>query len=330
MVNERFRIGSMELVSRIVMPPMATAKSTADGRVTEDLLAYYRARAKSGRLGMIITEHSYVSLEGKAKAGQLSVSRDEDVEGLAALAAAIQAYGTRAVAQINHSGAAALREVTGLPAVSASAVGLPEELHMGDPVAPEELSAEGIARITREFAEAAGRVKRAGFDGVEIHCAHAYLLNQFYSPITNRRTDAYGGSLENRLRFLQEVVAAVRETVGEDYPVAVRLGGCDYMDGGNTVEDCVEASRMLEAAGVDLIDLSGGMCRYVLPGHTEAGYFAEMSAAVKAAVSVPVLVTGGVKKAAEAEELLAAGAADLIGVGRALLADADWAEKEMQ
>ena len=159
---------------------------------------------------------------------------------------------------------------------------------------------------------------------MEIHCAHGYLLNQFYSPLTNKRSDDYGGSLENRLRFTLETVACVRGAVGGKIPIAVRLGGADYLPGGSKEEDAVEACKLLEAAGVDLLDLSGGMCFYMRPGHLEAGYFASMSAKVKSAVSVPVLITGGVKKVADAEALLADGKADLIGVGRALLKDAAW------
>ena len=142
--------------------------------------------------------------------------------------------------------------------------------------------------------------------------------------MTNKRTDDYGGTLENRLRFTLETVACVREAVGGDVPVAVRLGGADYLPGGSKEEDAVQAGILLEKAGVDLLDLSGGMCFFMRPGHLEAGYFSSMSAKVKAAVSVPVMLTGGVKKVADAEALLQAGKADLIGVGRALLKNALW------
>ena len=166
----------------------------------------------------------------------------------------------------------------------------------------------------------------AGYDGIEIHCAHGYLLNQFYSPMTNKRSDAYGGSLENRLRFMLETVALVREAIGTTAPIAVRLGGADYLPGGSSEEDAVEAGALLEAAGVDLIDLSGGMCFFSRPGHLEAGYFSTMSEKVKTRVSVPVLLTGGVQTVSDAEKLLLTGKTDLIGVGRALMKDARWRE----
>lgn len=160
---------------------------------------------------------------------------------------------------------------------------------------------------------------------MEIHSAHGYLLNQFYSPLTNDRRDVYGaGSLENRTRFLVETVAAVRRAVGPDFPVAVRLGGCDYMDGGSTVDDAARTSVLLEQAGVDLIDLSGGLCIYMRPGHREAGWFSDMSRAVKEKVKTPVILTGGVRTPDEAETLLEEGAADFIGVGRAMLQNPAW------
>ena len=144
--------------------------------------------------------------------------------------------------------------------------------------------------------------------------------------MTNKRKDAYGGSLENRLRFTLETAARVREAVGPSVPIAVRLGGADYLPGGSKEEDAAEGASLLEATGVDLIDLSGGMCFFFRPGHLEAGYFSSMSEKVKARVSVPVLLTGGVQRIADAEKLLNAGKADLIGVGRALLKDAHWRE----
>ena len=179
------------------------------------------------------------------------------------------------------------------------------------------------------FAAAAVRAKAAGYDGVEIHSAHGYFLNQFYSPLTNHRTDTYGGSPENRIRLHLEVIAAVRQAVGPDYPIALRLGGCDYMDGGSTVADAVAACKAFTEAGVDLLDLSGGMCSYTVPGRACPGWFRDQSEAVKAAVSVPVILTGGITPAQEAENLLREGAADLIGVGRAILRDHRWAEKEL-
>ncbi|MBE5781636.1 MAG: NADH:flavin oxidoreductase [Clostridiales bacterium] len=328
MLKESLNIGKMTVNNRLVMPPMATAKSTPDGVVTEELCEYYRERAEGGKIGLIITEHSYISKDGKASNGQLSIAEDTDVEGLKKLTETIHSCGSKVIAQINHAGSAALPEVTGCDPVGPSALMHPRK---AGAVLPKELSKEDICRIEDAFAAAALRAKEAGFDGVEIHSAHAYLLNQFYSPLTNHRSDEYGvDTMENRIRIHLETVQKVRKAVGEDYPIALRLGGCDYTEGGSTLMDAVAACVLLEQAGVDLLDISGGMRGYIRPDYTEPGYFSDMTAAIKAKVQVPVLLTGGVTKGEEAENLLAAGAADLIGVGRAIFKDADWARNEVK
>ena len=191
-----------------------------------------------------------------------------------------------------------------------------------------ELSPEEIAEIIRAFTEAALRAKSAGYDGVEIHSAHGYLPNQFYSPLTNRRADDYGGSLENRMRFLTETVRAVRSSVGTRFPISVRLGGCDYMEGGSTIADSVQAAIMLQQAGADLLSVTGGMCRYTREDHSEPGYFRDMSSEIKRSVTIPVLLTGGVQTVDEAEALLMEQAADLIGIGRAILKNPNWPVEE--
>ena len=162
---------------------------------------------------------------------------------------------------------------------------------------------------------------------MELHAAHGYLLNQFYSPLTNRRTDVYGGqTLDSRIRFLLETLKAVRGAVGEEYPIAVRLGGCDYKEGGSSIADSVSACIALEKAGADLLDISGGLFGYMVSDSREPGYFRDMTAQIKQAVQIPVLLTGGVTTPEQAEKLLAEKAADLIGVGRALLKDPSWAD----
>ena len=308
-------IGSLRVGNRLVMPPMQTNK-TDHGHVTEELAQYYRDRAVLSRPGILITEHSCITESGRAAEGQLSLAADALIEEHERLTDAIHEGGSKAFVQLNHAGSNGIGD-----AVSASAVSIPVKKLTKRPRA---LTAEEIREIEGQFAAAALRAVKAGYDGVEIHCAHGYLLNQFYSPLTNKRTDEYGGSLENRLRITLEVVDRVRQAIGGEIPLAVRRGGADYLPGGSKEEDAREAGKLLEAAGVDLLDLSGGMCFYMRPGHLEAGYFSSMSEKVKASVSVPVLLTGGVHKIADAETLLQNGKADLIGVGRALLKDAAW------
>ena len=311
------RIGQLDIPNRLVMPPMQTNK-TDRGHVTAELVQYYRDRAVYSRPGIIITEHSCIAESGRAAEGQLSIASDAYIEEHRQLTDVIHAGGSKAFVQLNHAGSNGIGE-----SVSASPVTIPAKKLTRR---PRELTADEIPEIEAQFAAAAARAVQTGYDGVEIHCAHGYLLNQFYSPMTNKRKDAYGGSLENRLRFTLETAARVREAVGPSVPIAVRLGGADYLPGGSKEEDAAEGAVLLEAAGVDLIDLSGGMCFFFRPGHLEAGYFSSMSEKVKARVSVPVLLTGGVQHIADAEKLLDSGKADLIGVGRALLKDAHWRE----
>lgn len=236
--------------------------------------------------------------------------------------------GPKAFAQISHAGAAADSQMTGCPVLGPSAA----SDSAGDPVfknmnlKTKAMDSGDIKKVIRDFVSAALRAKAAGFDGVEIHSAHRYLLNQLYSPLTNKRTDEYSGNtLEGRLRLHLEIIQAIREAVGKDYPLAIRLGACDYMDGGTTLEDSIRAAKYLEAVGIDLLDISGGLCGTARPGHPEPGYFSELSQGIKENVSIPVMVTGGVRTPEDAKKLLADGKADLIGVGRALLKDPDWA-----
>ena len=307
-------VHNVELANRLVMPPMATGK-TPDGTVQDDLLAYYDARSKGGCIGLIVTEHAYISPEGKAHEGQLSVSRDTDIPGLTKLVETIHKNNTRVIAQINHAGSAAMEEITGYPAISASVTAQPEYARKSEkPV--REMTADDMHTVAKKFAEAALRVKEAGFDGVEIHAAHGYLLDQFYSPLGNKRTDAYGGDLDGRIHLLLDVIHAVREAVGADYLVAL--------------DDAVYACKKFEKAGVDLLDISGGFNGFTVKNRKGPGFFADASSAIREAVHVPVILTGGVTKANEAEALLEEGAADLIGVGRAIFKDADWAKKEME
>ena len=317
MLNEPIRIGTLTLKNRLVMPPMHTGLTDA-GHVTDALVEYYHDRAAFSAPGLIIMEHCAVAADGRASDTQLLLSDDGMIAEHRRLTEAIHAGGSRAIAQLNHAGS------NGIDApVSASAVVNPRAQEQRFPRA---LTPEEMARIGDAYVAAARRAMQAGYDGVELHCAHAYLFNQFYSPLTNHREDAYGGSLENRLRFLLETYEKVRAALGDDVPVAVRLGGADYLPGGSTEEDAVAAALLLEAAGVDLIDLSGGMCGFVLRDHPEAGYFGSMSEKVRRAVHTPVLLTGGVQTVADAERLLAEGKADLIGVGRALFKNARWRE----
>ena len=316
-INEELKIGAVTAKNRLVMPPMQTDKARM-GRATEDMIKYYRDRAVYSRPGLIITEHCYVAKGGRIE-DQLSIADDSVIEDHYRIADAIHDGGSLAVCQISHAGSRTIESP-----VSASGIKTPAGKNGA---VPRPLGIDEIKEIEDLFAAAAVRAKKAGYDGVEIHCAHSYLINQFWSPLTNKRTDEYGGSVENRLRFLLETIDKVRASIGDDMIIAVRLGGSDYMDGGNTEEDAVEAAKLIEKTGADLLDVSGGMCGYIRAGHDEPGYFRSMTEKIKTAVSMPVILTGGVKTLEEAEALLEEGAADMIGAGRAILTNPVWGKR---
>ncbi|MBR4164403.1 MAG: NADH:flavin oxidoreductase [Solobacterium sp.] len=321
MLKEEICIGNSKLNNRIVMPPMATSKSTPEGFITPELIDYYRQRAVAGT-GLIITEHAYISEEGKASPNQVSVSKDEDIEGLRKLADEIHhCSNTKIIVQINHAGSLAKPDVSETGIIAPSAVVHPRRK---DGMIPKEMNTDDIEKVIYDFVQAAKRVQEAGFDGVEIHGAHGYLLNQFYSPLTNKRTDAYGGCLENRIRIHCQILDAVRKETGKDFMISIRLGGVDYLEGGSTVEDSVQASVLFEKHGADIISVTGGLRGYINPDDATPGYFRDMSVPVKQAVKISVLLTGGINTPEEAEAVLQEGYADLAGIGRAMLKDPDW------
>ncbi|HBM79311.1 MAG: NADH:flavin oxidoreductase [Clostridiales bacterium] len=317
--------GKLFLKNRLIMPPMATSKSEEDGRVSREMLDYYDEKSRGGYISLVIIEHSFISKRGKASERQLSVSDDDLIGGLKALADTIHRNGTKAVMQINHAGSATSKDITGYDEVGPSSVPNPRRGNI-----PRELTRTEIEGIVREFKNAAVRVKKAGFDGVEIHSAHGYLLDQFLSPLTNKRIDEYGTDIKGRIKIHLDVVRAVRSAVGEDFPILLRLGASDYMEGGTTIEDSKIAAVEFEKAGVDILDISGGFCGYMVPGLTGQGYFSPLSEAIKKVVSIPVILTGGITEAKAAEKLLSEGKTDLIGVGRAMYKDSGWARKAIE
>jgi NADPH2 dehydrogenase len=316
---------SLSLRNRIVMPPMWSAQALPDGRVTDKIVEYHRVRAAAG-CGLIIVEHSFISPGGRHTPTQIGVYSDDMIEGLSRLAAAIKSEGSTAALQISHAGSRVSSQVlvTAKP-VAPSAVHHPYEAGGEIPVA---ISREQTYEIAQDFAAAAGRAQKAGFDAVEIHAAHGFLLSSFLSPLTNQRQDEYGGSVENRSRIHQQVLEAVRRKVGNDYPVFVRLGAHDETPGGLELEDACWTAARLAANGAALIDVSGGLQGSRGVGKTQ-GYFVPYAAAIKKRVDVPVLVTGGFREPAFADRVVREGDADLVGIGRAMLEDPEWARKAL-
>jgi 2,4-dienoyl-CoA reductase-like NADH-dependent reductase (Old Yellow Enzyme family)/thioredoxin reductase len=317
---EPFKIGTMELKNRIIMPAMGTNFSAEDGSVTQRLINYHVERAKGG-VGLIIVEGAYVEPRGKGSVRQLAVDHDSKIPGLRELAAAVRANGAKVALQLFHGGRQSHSSIIGTQPVSASEV--PCQL-TGE--TPRALTVPEIKDVIEAFAEAARRTKEAGFDAVEIHGAHGYLISQFLSPLTNRRNDQYGGDVRGRARFLLEILERVREKVGSGYPVLCRINGDDYIEGGIKLEEAKVIAKMLEDGGVNAIHVSGGIYDSPIPVTTAPmtlprGNMVHLAAGIKKVVNVPVIAVGRINDPELAEEILRQGKADLVSMGRALLAD---------
>lgn len=307
------------------MPPLASGKADVNGYVTKNVLDHYNERTKGGYISLVIIEHCFVSNEGKASSNQLSIADDNTTEGLTKLVNLIHNNNTKVVIQINHAGSKANEKVTGYTPVGPSKIANPNNGYV-----PNELSISEIQNIQNYFVTAALRAKKAGADGVEIHSAHGYLINQFLSPLTNLRNDEFGGNINNRVKILLDIIKKVRNLVGYDFPIFVRLGACDYMDGGITVEDGVYLSKLLEKCGVDFLDISRGFSGYNIKGLDGEGFFSTLTEKIKKEVSIPIILTGGIKTAEGAEKLLCENKADLIGVGREILKNPLWAKNAIE
>jgi NADPH2 dehydrogenase len=314
---EPLKVNGYTLRNRIVLPPMQTGKATFEGAVTNKLINFYVRR--SSAVGLPIVEHAYVSPTGKIGPKQLGIYDDKLIGGFANLANRMHEVGAPAVVQISHAGGVTNKKVIGAIPAGPSARPKTRMLEINE-----------IETIVDDFAQAAGRLVNAGCDGVELHGAHGYLLNQFFSPLLNKRNDEYGGSLENRMYFPLLVVKRVREQL-KDKLLLYRLGSDDLAPEGTHIEDSVIFAKKLEAAGVDILDVSGGMCGSE-PKQLRRikGYFIPQASGIKKTVQIPVIGVGGITDAEFADELVREGKVDLVAVGRAFWRDNLWAEKAIQ
>jgi NADPH2 dehydrogenase len=296
---------------------MQTGRTSFEGEVTNRLINFYVRR--SSHLGLPIVEHSYVSPAGKIGPKQLAIHQDSSISGFEKLANALHAVGVPAVVQISHAGGVTNKRVIGTEPVGPS----PREKS-------RMLETSEIYAIVDDFALAAERATKAGFDGVEIHGAHGYLLNQFFSPLFNRREDEFGGSLERRIHFPLLIVEKVRRILGNRL-LLYRLGSDDLAPSGTHIEDSIFFARRLESLGVDILDISGGMCGSEPRQLRQIkGYFVPQASEIKKAVKVPVIGVGGITEAEFADRLVTEGKVDLVAVGRAFWTDSQWAEKAIE
>ncbi|MDE7310911.1 MAG: NAD(P)/FAD-dependent oxidoreductase [Eubacterium sp.] len=322
------RIGETTVKNRIFMPPIST--NLADkGYVTDDLVAHYAARAKGG-VGLIVTEVTTVEPTYIYLPGDMSIHDDSFIPGWEKLTKAVHQYGAKILPQLFHPAYMAF-PVPGTPRLIAPSNVGPYYAKE----APRAVTAEELQVIIRQFAEAALRVRQAGGDGVEIHAAHAHgLLGGFLSPLYNKRTDAYGGDLNGRLRLALEVVSQVRKACGKDFMIDVRISGDEYTDGGQNLNDSIYAAKQLEKAGADFIHVSGGTTimrgsSIPAPG-TPMGSHIRLAEEIKKHISIPVASVGRITEPWLAEELIANGRTDICMVGRANLCDPAFSEKAKQ
>ncbi len=315
-ILEKVKIGNLVLKNRIVMPPMNTDLATEDGEVTPEMIQHYATRAPW--LGMVIVEHTYVRRDGRLSAGQPGIYEDRLVGGLRKLAKTVKKCGTPIGIQINHAGRRCDPAVIGQQPVAPSAK-----------EGARELTVPEIEDLTEAFGRAAARAVRCAFDAVELHGAHGFLLCEFSSPLANDRTDKYGGSLENRMRFPLEVVRRVRRETRSRAELWYRLGGDDRTPGGNTIKEGARMAKMLAEEGVDVLDVSGGMCGSRPEDLKGPGFFAYAAKAVKDATGLPVVAVGGITTPQEAEDVVLRWGVDLVAVGRALAKDPLWGKKAM-
>ena len=322
-------IAGLTLKNRIVLPPMGTRRATPDGAITEVHLAHYAARAQAG-VGLVIIEHSYIAKQGRFVRQQIGVHDDSLIPGLRSLAEAVRQAGAAVCLQINHAGAMAQREIIGEQPVAPSAV-LPSRWtapsqEPTDREVPRPLAREEVKGIVDLFAKAAERAVAAGFDAVEVHGAHGYLLSEFASPLTNQRADEYGGSLEGRFRLTMEILREVRSRLGAAYPLFYRFGADDLLPGGLTPADARAIAPGLVEAGADVLDISGGVGGYG-ERFKDEGYFVPLAQGVKQASGATVVGVGNIRDPHYADRVVREGSVDLVAVGRAQLQDAEWAAK---
>jgi 2,4-dienoyl-CoA reductase-like NADH-dependent reductase (Old Yellow Enzyme family) len=322
---ESTSINSMVLKNRFVRSATWEALAREDGFSTDKLVAV-SARLARGGVGLIISGHAYVSREGQAGPWQLGVYSDECIPGLAGMTGAVHAIGGKVALQLAHAGSRGASHLSGLEPMGPSVVET-ESGPMG-----REMTGADMEAIRKAFASAALRARKAGFDAVQLHAAHGYLLSQFLSPYFNKRKDEYGGDIKKRAKFVVEVLKAVREAVGPAFPVFIKLNSEDFLPGGITVDDMLQVSAILEEGGIDAIEMSGGTflsgknnpSRRGKPGPGEPEAYYEMAARrYKEKLRVPLILVGGIRTFETADKLVTDGVVEYIAMSRPLIREPD-------
>ncbi len=321
---DKYTLKNIELRNKIVMAPMCMDSADELGNINSWHYLHYGNRAIGG-VGLIIVEATAVESRGRITAMDIGIWNDSHINALRNIVEECKKHGTKMGIQLAHAGRKC--EVTTEDIVAPSSIAFNEKYKT-----PREMSKEDIKEVVNSFKEAAKRAKEAGFDVIEIHGAHGYLINEFMSPLTNNRTDEYGGNAENRARFLKEVVRAVREVCTDELPLILRVSAEEYAEGGNRPEDTAEIINFVKNAGIDMIDVSsGGLAQAHI--NTYPGYQISFAETLKAMTNLPVIGGGLITSPLMAEEIVQNNRADLVFLGRELLRNPFWplnAAKELQ
>jgi 2,4-dienoyl-CoA reductase-like NADH-dependent reductase (Old Yellow Enzyme family) len=315
-------LNSMTISNRFVRSATWEGLAAPGGYATEELGRLLMGLAQ-GKVGLIITGHAYISPEGQAAPAQLGIYTDGHVPSLKEMVGKVHDAGGKIAVQVSHGGRYALK----LPNVVR--IG-PSTIESKGGIQCKEMTEEEIHRVVGQFAEAARRAKKAGFDAIQLHAAHGYLLSEFLSPFFNKRTDAYGGPVNNRARFLLEVIRAVRQEVGDRFPVLVKLNAQEYLEGGFSVEDMLEVASLLENAKVDAIEMSGGNhvagifgeffpARKSRPKEHEQPYYLDEARRYKKRVKVPLMLVGGIRSFEWARRVVSEWSVDYVSLCRPLI-----------
>lgn len=319
------QIGNIELANRFVVPAMVMNYCNSDGSPNERYFSYYEAKARGG-WGLIITEDFAISPAAKGYTNIPGLWDDSQIEPHSELPKRIHRHGSKVVAQIYHAGRQTNHLITGERPVAPSPIPCPVKQEI-----PSELTIAEIEELIEDFGDCARRVKAAGFDGVEIHGAHGYLIAEFLSLYANKRSDRYGGSLLNRFRFVKEIISNIKAKAGNDFPIIFRISGDEFVPGGRNIEETKAVAMLLEEVGVDAIHVSVGVYasrhKIAPPARTARGWAVDFAAEVKKVISLPVITVGRITDPYMAEAILASEKADFVAMGRAALADPELPKK---
>ena len=318
-------LGQLTVANRLVVPAMVMGFCHSDGTASERFIAYHEAKARGG-WGLIITEDYAVDPSGIGNPNIPGLWEDRQIVSHSRLTDAVHSVKGKIIAQIYHAGRQTSSRLTGHQPLAPSAISCPVMQEQ-----PKELTINEVEDLVERFGNCAYRARLAGFDGVEIHGAHGYLINQFISPVTNKRTDKYGGCLSNRMRFPLEIIAKIKEKAGHEFPIIFRISAQELVPGGISIEDSLPIARMLEQAGVNAIHVSAGTFQsrfYIIPpAPVRHGWNVNAAKFIKESVSIPVITVGRINDPLMAEALISAGIADLVAMGRASLADPELPNK---